>query len=330
MKSTRISKGEIIADLRVLARALNHSPSSVEYKRLGGYDLRTVQRKFRLPWSQIINSAGLRYSSRTSGRIACTEELKRDLLRVARELDHPPTRAEYQACGQFDAETMRRRSGMTKWEDAVAALTGLDREEIKRQQARGGRYRTTQEWLSKLQALSRELGHAPTTRESNEAGINAHQLCLRVGGKWIDVLKAAHIDIGKRSKRAILLSTPTETLIADVVVVAKRLGRAPKACEYAAYGHHSYLALRGRFGGWRPVKKLVRQKLSVGQRDLSHSVPLEVAHSPLATQEAVKTFFTHSGQRSVVMDQPTNTIEQPRTYYAKRKATGLCDSSGLS
>jgi len=57
---------------------------------------------------------------------------------------------------------------------------------------------------------------------------------------------------------------------------------------------------------------------------------LEVAHSPLATQEAVKTFFTHSGQRSVVMDQPTNTIEQPRTYYAKRKATGLCDSSGLS
>src|SRR5439155_17982393 len=41
MKSTRISKGEIIADLRVLARALNHSPSSVEYKRLGSYDLRT-------------------------------------------------------------------------------------------------------------------------------------------------------------------------------------------------------------------------------------------------------------------------------------------------
>ncbi len=30
------------------------------------------------------------------------------------------------------------------------------------------------------------------------------------------------------------------------------------------------------------------------------------------------------------MDQPTNTIEQLRTYYAKRKATGLCDSSGLS
>src|SRR6266513_2929531 len=99
MKSTRISKGEIISDLRVLARALNHSPSSVEYKRLGSYDLRTVQRKFNVSWSQIINSAGLCYSPRTSGRIASTEELKRDLLRVARELSHPPTRTEYQSHG---------------------------------------------------------------------------------------------------------------------------------------------------------------------------------------------------------------------------------------
>src|SRR6266480_8048213 len=188
MKSTRIFKGEIIADLRVLARALQHSPSSVEYKRMGSYDLRTVQRKFNISWSQIINSAGLRYSPRTSGRIASAEELKRDLLRVARELDHPPTRGDYQKHGRFDAETIRRRSGKRKWEDAVAALTGLAREEIRRQQSRGGCYRTTEEWLAKLQSLSQELGHAPTTRESNEAGINAHQLCLRIGGKWIEVL----------------------------------------------------------------------------------------------------------------------------------------------
>src|SRR5437764_5776104 len=111
MKSTRISKGEIIADLRKVARALNHSPSSVKYKRLGSYDLRTVQRKFKVSWSQIINSAGLRYSPRTSGRIASTEELKRDLLRVARELDHPPARKDYQTHGQFDAEPIRRRPG---------------------------------------------------------------------------------------------------------------------------------------------------------------------------------------------------------------------------
>src|SRR6266566_3979476 len=104
MKKSRVSKNELISDLRTVARVLGHSPSSVEYRRLGSYDVRTVQRKFRISWSQIIEAAGLRYSRRTSGRIATTEELKRDLLRVARGLGHPPTRAEYQTLGQFDAE----------------------------------------------------------------------------------------------------------------------------------------------------------------------------------------------------------------------------------
>src|SRR6266480_3787356 len=294
MKKSRVSKNEIISDLRTVARVLGYSPSSVEYKHLGRFDVRTVQRKFKTSWSRIIEASGLRYSRRTSGRIATTEELKRDLLRVARELDHPPTRGDYQKHGRFDAETMRRRSGKRKWEDAVAALTGLAREEIRRQQSKGGCYRTTNEWLAKLQLLSQELGHAPTTRESNEAGINAHQLCLRVGGKWIEVLEAANIDIGNRSKRAILLSTPTETLIEDVVAVGKRLGRAPKVSEYAAHGHHSYLALSGRFGGWRQVKKLVRQKLSVGQRQLNHSLDWQVSPSAGSAREAIQTFFTQS------------------------------------
>src|SRR5436305_4174440 len=156
MHKVRISKRKIISDIRVVARELNHSPSSVEYARLGCYDVRTVQRRFEVSWADIINGAGLRYSRRTSGWIAATEELRRDLLRVARQLEHPPTRADYQKHGKFDPETMRRRSGKRKWEDAVAALSGLAREETKRQQAKGGCYRTTQEWLSKLHALSRE------------------------------------------------------------------------------------------------------------------------------------------------------------------------------
>src|SRR5436305_9637259 len=156
MKKSRVSKTEINSDIRTVARVLGHSPSSVEYRRLGSYDLRTVQRKFKTSWSQIIDAAGLHYARRTSGRIATTEELKRDLLRVARELDHPPTRGNYQEHGRFDAETVRRRSREQNWGNAVAALTGLDREEIKRQQARGGCYRTTEEWLSRLGSLSLE------------------------------------------------------------------------------------------------------------------------------------------------------------------------------
>ena len=194
--------------------------------------------------------------------------------------------------GQFDAETLRRRSGKARWEDAVAVLTGFDREQIKHQQASGGCYRTTQEWLSKLHALSRELGHAPTTRDANEAGINAHQLCLRVGGKWIDVLQAADIDLQNRNKRAILLTTPTERLVEDLVAIARRLGKVPKAREYEAYGQYSHLALRGRLGGWREVKKLVTHKLSARPRELSNAPSSPASQSLLSAESAVESFFT--------------------------------------
>src|SRR4051812_13534299 len=95
MNKFGISETEIIADIRRVARLLNHSPSSVEYGRLGRYHVRTVQRKFNTSWKQIVESAGLRYTLRGSHRIPTTEELQEDLLRVARQLDHPPTCSDY-------------------------------------------------------------------------------------------------------------------------------------------------------------------------------------------------------------------------------------------
>ncbi len=241
---------------------LKHSPSSVEYRWLGRFNVRTLQRKFARPWQQIIESAGLRYTPRTSRRIPTTAELRREVLRVAREVGHPPTRFEFQTRGRFNAETVKRRSGEKRWEDAVAWLTGIDREEVKRHQRRGGGYRTTGELLAKLRALARELGHAPTTGECNAAGINAHNLRLRVGGRWVDVLEAAGIDLKSRSPLSRLRSTATETLIEDVVRVSRRLGRPAKLREYEAQGRYSWTSVRGRLGGWREVKNQVAGRLA--------------------------------------------------------------------
>ncbi|HJQ22262.1 MAG TPA: hypothetical protein VKA60_00010 [Blastocatellia bacterium] len=262
MSNPRVSKSQIIYDIRRAARLLRHSPSSVEYRRVGKYDLRTVQRKFNTSWSEVIRAAGLRYTPRTSARIASTDELRRDLLRVAAELDHPPTRREYQKHGQFDPQIIKRRAGKKAWEEAVAWLAGFSREAVKQQQQKGGCYRTTREWLARLRQLSEELGHAPTTREANQGGINAHQLCRRVGGKWVDVLKAAKIDLRTRSRQARARSTPTEVLIADVVKVSRRLGRPPTLQEYVAHGHYSATLVRGRLGGWREVKKIAAEMSS--------------------------------------------------------------------
>src|SRR6476659_1746089 len=134
MKGFSISKSEIIADLRRVAQLLNHSPSSVEYKKLGGYHVRTIQRKYQLPWCRIINSAGLRYTHRTSRKIPSTEELKRALLRIAQRLDRPPTRAEYQELGNFGPDTVRRRSRQKNWAEAASVIAGFEVEDVKRSQ----------------------------------------------------------------------------------------------------------------------------------------------------------------------------------------------------
>lgn len=281
-----VSKSQISSDLKTVASLLGHSPSSVEYAQHGRYHVRTVQRKFNQKWPEIINTIGLRYTRRTSGPIVSTEELKRDLKRVAYQLGHPPTRYEYTERGKFDPETMRRRSGERKWEDAVAAIAGFQVEEIKSSQAKGGCYRSTSEWLKKVHALFVELGHAPTTAEANAAGINAHQLCLRVRGRWVDVLAAAKVDLTKRRRHAQLLSTPTESLIADVVRVSHRLGRPAKAKEYESAGHYSSVVLAARLGGWKQTKKIVGESL-FGKRPPTASA----SELPGLTLQAIGVFF---------------------------------------
>ena len=263
MKSL-ITDSEIISDIRRVARQLQHSPSSPEYMRHGRFDVTTLRRRFKTSWQRIIQTARLRYTPRTFRRIPSTEELRSDLRRVVREVKHPPTRAEYEASGNFSAETIRRRSGQKLWEDAVASLINVSREEVKRYQRKGGCYRITEEWLKRLHQLSERLGHAPTTRESNTAGINAYQLSLRVGGNWVEVLKAAEIDLRTRTPHATLLSTETEVLVEDVVRVSIRLGRAARRFEYRELGRYSDTMIRSRLGGWRQVKNVVRQKLHEG------------------------------------------------------------------
>ena len=261
LRATRkdtISKSQIILDLRRVARVLNHSPSSLEYAALGTYHVRTVVRKFGLSWEDIINTAGLCYTRRTFRPIPSTAEVTKDLERVAWEVGHPPTRREYELHGKFCAETVRRRSRKKEWADAVAEFTNFDREVIKHRQLG---YRTTEEWLGKLRALSEELGHAPTTAESNEAGINSHNLCLRVGGGWVEVLQAAGIDLKSRTKYALRYARDIDVLINDVVRVYRRLGRPAKGREYAAHGRYPYSTLRNRLGGWNNVKSVVASRL---------------------------------------------------------------------
>lgn len=154
-----------------------------------------------------------------------------------------------------------RRSGKPRWADAVAHLAGFDYEEVKRHQRKGGKiYRTTQEQLTMLREISEKLGRAPTSNEANCHGMNAQRLRERIGGSWEDVLKAAGIDLNKRSKHAVVRSIRTETLIADVLAVSSKLGRIPTLGQYREEGRYPCSTVMRRLGGWKNVKKVVGER----------------------------------------------------------------------
>jgi Homing endonuclease associated repeat len=115
----------------------------------------------------------------------------------------------------------------------------------------------------------------------------------------VDVLKAADIDMLTRPKRATLLSTPTEVLIDDVLAVAKRLGRAPKVSEYAVQGRYSYLAVRGRLGGWKSVRNLVKLKLSLSQHEMSCAPCSLSSPSTMLSEAVVEEFFNPTPMKPI-------------------------------
>lgn len=50
------------------------------------------------------------------------EKLRRDVRRVARNLDKRPTRAEYNVHGAYHSDTVRRRIGNGSWFSALEAI----------------------------------------------------------------------------------------------------------------------------------------------------------------------------------------------------------------
>ena len=90
MRKQWVTKGELIADLRRVARLLGRSPSSPEYCWHGRYNEKTYRVKFGGSWAEIVARAGLLYTPRYCYRVPSLEELKRDLARVTRELGQPP------------------------------------------------------------------------------------------------------------------------------------------------------------------------------------------------------------------------------------------------
>jgi hypothetical protein len=100
---SKISKENLLKDIRSVARHLDKVPTYNEYRNEGKYSVMTAQRVFG-SWNEAVKQAG--YIPHHWHNKIDDEKLLRDICSVARSLGKPPTKGEYDKHGEHYSGTV--------------------------------------------------------------------------------------------------------------------------------------------------------------------------------------------------------------------------------
>lgn len=233
--TSRLTDAELLSDFRRVAKVVGRRPLISDYNAHGHYSITTLLRRFGTI-RKITDAAKLFFKS-ASG--PTDEDVIKDLRRVASELGRAPSSNEYKRLGRFHPQTVANHRKST-WKEARDHYLKLSPEASHHASySRGGfGYRPLEDKLDSLRRAALRLGRTPHPSESRAFGINPDRLRKRAGTDWAGVVKLAGLAPPKprawhRSRHA----TPAD-LLADVLRIARRLGRAPSASEYREAGRY--------------------------------------------------------------------------------------------
>lgn len=94
---------KIIADIQSVAEQIGHQPSGKEYNNYGNHTRQTARNKFG-SWNDALKAAGFDPVYQVQD-----ETILADLMDVANELGHPPSREEYDERGGYSSRTIKKR-----------------------------------------------------------------------------------------------------------------------------------------------------------------------------------------------------------------------------
>lgn len=105
-------------DLTRVIDELGHQPTTAEYDEEGDYSFLTVANRLGDgKWYEAIRAAGHEPATHTGSKIP-EAKLRADLARVFDEVGQMPTMDEYDALGEFTAETVANRLASGTWVEA--------------------------------------------------------------------------------------------------------------------------------------------------------------------------------------------------------------------
>lgn len=256
MALRKITRAEIITDIRRLAKDLGRQPKSADYREHGRFGHNAPAQLFG-SWRAAVEAAGLIYQGKVIDPFA-------DLKAVTQRLGRIPGCKEYEALGKHNRVVFYKRAPSSNWTSVLMACFGISEDEAKKSSRTAnhfGAYRTTEERLEELRALATKLRRVPSQDEAIKLGINTRVLVRRLGG-WLKTLEAAGLGKSQSKKRPGQHLTPAECM-REVYRVFNRVGRFPTQKEFLKHGRISVQTVTTRVTGtqsWAAVRRVFDPK----------------------------------------------------------------------
>jgi hypothetical protein len=198
------SEEDLKADLRRVAEAVGHPPTTTEYAEQGEYPVGPYCKRYNGWWGALI-VADLKPTERPpidapdlpddptpeGGNHVADAELLADIQRVADEMGHPPTGKEYDHHGQHALSTPGNRFG--SWPEALERA-GLD--PFDRPNARQFPYddASLERLAEDIKKVADEMGRVPLAQEYAEQGEHSQSTLRTHFGSWEKALLTAGLD----------------------------------------------------------------------------------------------------------------------------------------
>jgi hypothetical protein len=287
--SAKVSKLELINDLRRVAHQLGHRPTMSEYSQHGNHSIAVVSRRGGI--QALWESMGLLYKDHKCPFPSTDlNSVLADLQRLRQQLGHLPTLKENRQFGHHNYETIVKYLEVDSWHEAL--IKAFDLSGLEAARVTPGTCRTLDMWLELLRNLTQELGRVPTYTEAQD------RISWRPGSYPIlqgKSLKSLLETIGLDARKCVTRIATDEEIISDVIRVARQIRRVPNQALYNQHGSYNQRTVALRIG-WRKAQELAAQALEL--RPVNQPVKeLSAVADPLrdklkeSSVEAIKGFF---------------------------------------
>jgi hypothetical protein len=162
-------------------------------------------------------------------------ELLAELQRVADELGHSPSLAEFREHGAIAVTTYYDR--FESWNKAISAA-GYEPNDSQTKIP-------DDDLHAELNRLAAELGEPPSATQMNDHGEYWASTYKNRFGSWNDALAAAGLDEESQGT-----DIPEAALLSEIERLADELGRPPTFAEMQSMGEYSPGTYHRRFGSW--------------------------------------------------------------------------------